>query len=348
MSDSTMKAIRVQSLGQAALENAPIPQVRDDYILVKTAAVAINPADWKSIDYIATPGETVGCDYSGVVVQVGALLQDRFRPGDRVAGLVHGCNASNHADGAFAEFVTAKGDLQIKIPDDMSFETAATLGAGITTVGQSLYQSLALPLPKSEASDSSVLIYGGSTATGSLAIQFAKLSGLQVVTTCSPGHEEWLRKLGADHVVNYKLPTCAADIREFTSNKLAYVFDTIGTTATAQICSDAIGSQGGIYTSLEPVARLPRSDVVNKNTMVFSAIGESFQIGGNHVPANALDHEFAVAFVKVAQELLLQGKLVGHPVSHQKGGLEKVLEGVDMLRRGGVSGVKLVYTIGNS
>ncbi|KAM0197887.1 hypothetical protein ACHAPI_004619 [Fusarium lateritium] len=325
MSNSTMKAIRVQSLGQAALENVPIPQVRDDYILVKTRAVAINPADWKSIDYIATPGETVGCDYSGVVVQVGALLQDRFRPGDRVAGLVHGCNASNHADGAFAEFVTAKGDLQIKIPDDMSFETAATLGAGITTVGQNLYQSLALPLPKSEASDNSVLIYGGSTATGSLAIRFAKLSGLQVVTTCSPGHEEWLRKLGADHVFNYKSPTCAADIREFTSNKLSYVFDTI-----------------------EPVARLPRSDVVNKNTMVFSAIGENFQIGGNHVPANALDHEFAVTFAKVAQELLLQGKLVGHPVSHQKGGLEKVLEGVDMLRRGGVSGVKLVYTIGNS
>lgn len=63
----------------------------------------------------------------------------------------------------------------MKIPHDMSFETAATLGAGITTVGQNLYQSLALPLPQSEASDNYVLIYGGSTATGSLAIQFAKL-----------------------------------------------------------------------------------------------------------------------------------------------------------------------------
>lgn len=90
-------------------------------------------------------------------------------------------NASNHADGAFAEFVIAKGHLQMKIPHDMSFETAATLGAGINTVGQSLYQSLALPLPISEASDSSVLIYGGSTATGSLAIQFAKLYVLSTV-----------------------------------------------------------------------------------------------------------------------------------------------------------------------
>ncbi|KAI6760365.1 hypothetical protein HG530_009225 [Fusarium avenaceum] len=348
MSTSTMQAIRIKSLGEAAVESAPIPQLRDYYILVKTRAVAINPADWKSIDYIATPGETVGCDYSGVVVQVGALLQDHFRPGDRVAGIVHGCNASNHADGAFAEFVIAKGDLQMRIPHNMSFETAATLGAGITTVGQSLYQSLALPLPESEASNNYVLIHGGSTATGSLAIQFAKLSGLQVVTTCSPSHEKWLRELGADQVFDYKSPTCATDIRRFTSNNLAYVFDTIGTMATAQICSDAIGSEGGIYTSLEPVAELPRSDVVNKNSMVFSAIGEIFQIGGKDVPPNAFDYEFAVKFAKIAGGLLLQGKLVAHPVSHQKGGLEKVLEGVDMMRKGNVSGVKLVYTISDS
>lgn len=84
-------------------------------------------------------------------------------------------NALNHEDGAFAEYVVAKGGTQMKIPSTMTFEEAATLGAGIVTVGQSLYQSLALPLPKSPATDAFVLIYGGSTATGSLAIQFAKL-----------------------------------------------------------------------------------------------------------------------------------------------------------------------------
>ncbi|KAF4966843.1 hypothetical protein FSARC_5522 [Fusarium sarcochroum] len=343
-----MKAIRMQRPGEAAVDNVPIPQLRDDYILVKTRAVALNPADWKSIDYVATPGEIVGCDYSGVVVQVGTHVRKDIRPGDRVAGMVHGCNASNHEDGAFAEYVTAKGDLQIAVPDTMTFEAAATLGAGIVTVGQSLYQSLALPLPKSPARDTFVLIYGGSTATGSLAIQFAKLSGLQVVTTCSPRHETWIRGLGADYVFDYKSPTCAADIREVTNNKLAHAFDTIATTDTAQICCDAIGSEGGVYTSLEPVSELPRPDVINKNTMVFSAIGEGFQIGGNEVPASPTNYEFAYKFTKLAEKLLSQEEFQVHPVSLQPGGLDKVLDGVNRMREGSVSGVKLVYTISDS
>lgn len=86
-----MKAIRITKLGEATVDNVPIPQLRDDYILVKTKAVALNPGDWKLIDYLAAPGEIVGCDYSGVVVEVGARVQKQFRPGDRVAGFVHGC-----------------------------------------------------------------------------------------------------------------------------------------------------------------------------------------------------------------------------------------------------------------
>ncbi|KAF4996553.1 hypothetical protein FGRMN_4437 [Fusarium graminum] len=343
-----MKAIRIKGQGQAAIEDTPIPHLRDDYILVKTRAIAINPADWKMIDYAASPGQTAGFDYSGVVVKAGSLVQDRFQPGDRVAGFVHGCNASNHEDGAFAEYLTAKGDVQIKIPDSVSFETAATLGAGVLTAGQSLYQSLGLPLPKSEAIDKSILIYGGSSATGSLSIQFAKLSGLQVITTCSPAHESWLRELGADHVFDYRSPTCAADIRTATHDKLPYSLDTIGTKDTAQICCDAMGGQGGIYASLAPIPELPRDDIVNKSNVVFTALGETMQFGGNEMPASEVDHTFAVKFIKIVEELLSQDEFRSHPVSLQQGGLEGVLDGVDKLRKGTVSGAKLVYTISES
>jgi NADPH:quinone reductase-like Zn-dependent oxidoreductase len=64
-----------------------------------------------------------------------------------------------------------------KIPDNLTFEETATLGVGITTVGQTLYMTMKLPLPGDKLVDGQtfVLIYGGSSATGTLAIQFAKL-----------------------------------------------------------------------------------------------------------------------------------------------------------------------------
>jgi NADPH:quinone reductase-like Zn-dependent oxidoreductase len=80
----------------------------------------------------------------------------------------------------------------------LSFEEAATLGVGVTTVGQGLYQSLKLPLPDKPATEKTyLLIYGGSTATGSLAIQYAKLSGLTVGVTCSPKNFDYVKSLGA-------------------------------------------------------------------------------------------------------------------------------------------------------
>jgi NADPH:quinone reductase-like Zn-dependent oxidoreductase len=59
----------------------------------------------------------------------------------------------------------------------MTFEETATLGVGLTAVGQALYMTVGLPLPNEEVAEGSpfIPIYGGSTATGTLAIQFAKL-----------------------------------------------------------------------------------------------------------------------------------------------------------------------------
>jgi NADPH:quinone reductase-like Zn-dependent oxidoreductase len=72
-----------------------------------------------------------------------------------------------------------KGDITLHIPDSLGFEEAATLGCGIFTIGVAFYRDLGLPLPtlplrKNEKSNP-LLIYGGSTATGTFGIQFAKL-----------------------------------------------------------------------------------------------------------------------------------------------------------------------------
>lgn len=99
------------------------------------------------------------------------------------------------------------------IPSHMSFADAATLPCGLTTVALGLYKHLGIPLPPVIAKNAWILVYGGSSATGSLAIQFAKLSGLKVVTTCSPHNFDFVRKLGADTVFDYvRFPLSQGDL----------------------------------------------------------------------------------------------------------------------------------------
>jgi NADPH:quinone reductase-like Zn-dependent oxidoreductase len=124
----------------------------------------------------------LGCDVAGTVEEVGSDCQSQMSKGDRVYGVCHCANLNGPEDGCFAEFAMVKDGHLAKIPEGFSFEDAATLGVGVTTVGQALYMTLALPLPtESEKTSKTILIYGGSTATGTLAIQYAKMWALVAV-----------------------------------------------------------------------------------------------------------------------------------------------------------------------
>lgn len=176
-----MKAYKLLSKGKTAVIDVPKPTLRPDYILVKVARVALNPTDWKHIQDCIFDSDkplTVGCDFSGIVEEVGAAVTQPFKRGDRVFGFAHTCHIEEPEDGAFAEYVVAMGDITHKIPDHMSFEDAASLGLQVYTVGQGLYQSLELPWPTEPVKPEDkfpILIYGGSTAMATLAIQMAKL-----------------------------------------------------------------------------------------------------------------------------------------------------------------------------
>ncbi|KHN94908.1 Alcohol dehydrogenase superfamily, zinc-type [Metarhizium album ARSEF 1941] len=345
---TTHKAIVVQGPGVAkVVADRPLPQLRDDYILVKTVAVGLNPTDWKHIDHVVTEaGPVCGCDYAGIVEAVGPKVTKPFRVGDRIAGVAHGANVVQPEDGTFAEYIVVKGDVQIKIPDNISFEEAATLGIGISTVNQSLYQHLQLaPVSAPTKKPSNILIYGGSTATGTLAIQYAKLSGYTVVTTCSPRNFDLVRSLGADAAFDYADPECAAKIRNFTNNELSIVFDTISVPESVKICSDAIPqtTHGAKYHALLPVQHV-RDDIQSSISFAYTQFGEPFVFGSNQVPAKPEDYSFAVQFWEEARGLLAAGKIKVHP-PRVGNGLDGVLEGLQMMRENRVSGEKLVYKI---
>jgi NADPH:quinone reductase-like Zn-dependent oxidoreductase len=88
---STQRAIVHKSKGVVEVKSdVPLPRLRDDYILVKTKAVALNPTDWKAVEGRPDPGAISGCDYAGVVEEVGKNVTTPFKKGDRVAGMVHG------------------------------------------------------------------------------------------------------------------------------------------------------------------------------------------------------------------------------------------------------------------
>ncbi|KAK5115717.1 hypothetical protein LTR62_000806 [Meristemomyces frigidus] len=347
MAPSEMKAIKNTAAGKSELQTVPLPKQRDDYVLVKTTAVALNPTDWKHVEYLSQPGHTVGCDFAGVVEEVGpnASGTQKWKKGDRIASWTHGVNNAQAEDGSFAEYVMSKGAIGLRIPQNMSDEEAATLGVGVSTVGQGLYQSLGLPLPGQQKGEGDwLLVYGGSTATGSLAIQFAKLSGAKVITTCSPHNFDFVKSLGAQEAFDYNDPEISKKIKEYTSDKLTKAFDCISEGASPNICSEAIGSKGGKVSDLLPTKR-DRTDVENQMTLAYTTFGEDFKFGPQPYPANKEDLEFGSKFWEITRGLLESGKVKVHPVQVGKGGLQGVFEGLQMLKEGKVSGKKLVYKV---
>ncbi|KAH7142193.1 chaperonin 10-like protein [Dactylonectria macrodidyma] len=350
----SMKAVVIEG-SAARLDYARrVPALRDDCILVRPVAVALNPTDWRHIDYRRAKDNCIlGCDYAGVVEAVGRTVNKTWKRGDRIFGCAHGANLVNPDDGVFGEFATVIGDLQMRVPESLSFEQSATLGLGSLTVGQGLFQkSLRLDLPvvaanEVEKKNIPVLIYGGTSSTGALGIQYAKQSGYTVVTACSPEDFGYVKSLGADFAVDYKDVEAGEKIRQYTNNELRYAWDTISIDSSAQICATALTTDSSlkpIYGNLLPV-QSPRKDVSTITTVMHTAFGREFMFGKVHMPASREDFEFAKTFSRITEKLLAQGRLRPHNHHVGEGGLKGVLQGLQDLKEGKVNAAKLVYRV---
>ena len=161
-------------------------------------------------------------------------------------------------NGAFAEYVVADAELQVvPIPGGWSFEEAAQLGVAPLTALQCLHESLELPSPfearsTAEQPQRTILIWGGASALGQYAIQFAKLAGLRVVTTASSKNFDLVKGLGADEVFDYRDEGVVENIRVATGNALDIAFDTISEGKTPAQVTGAIGDKGGKVASVLP------------------------------------------------------------------------------------------------
>ncbi|KAE8150444.1 GroES-like protein [Aspergillus avenaceus] len=354
MPSNRRTAIKIISPGTAEVRHdVPLPRLRDDYIIAETRAFALNPTDVNHIDRVGAPGTIVGCDWSGIVKKVGKNVT-RFKPGDEVYGACHGGNNVEPDDGAFAGIITSKEHLTFHKPEHLSFEEAASLTVGLATVGQALYYTMHLPLPTmlyETLADATMLVYGGSSATGTIAIQAAKLSGCRVYTTCSSSNFDLVRSRGADYCFDYNDPDCLQELMQHAGPSITHILDCLGTAETATFCSEALSPNGGRYHSIKaPVPEIfkklrPEENAIATTAIAYSMIGEAYEfVGGLSFPADPEEERFAKEWVLMAEGFLLCRAIQPHPIDQRQGGIQGVLEGLNGLRGQGPRGQKIVYS----
>lgn len=297
--DSTDKANLVK------VAEIPVPEISETQILIKAVAYAANPTDWKHrYGMGGEENDVVGSDVSGYVAKTGAKVTN-VKEGDIVSATLRGNFKPNN--GAFAQYVAAESHMAIKydtsklkfdenkrLPQGLNpstpldtFEAAASVTLGLGTLGMSFGSNFGLS-SKDKAANASkaILIWGGATATGILAIQVAKaVFGLTVFATASPKQHEFLTSLGADKVFDYRDEQVIENIKNYAKGKIAYALDTISSKDTWQQTYDA--TEGSEHVHLDNLLFLKEQDIktdAKRNvdfhiTLMYLVSGEDQYVG---------------------------------------------------------------------
>lgn len=200
-----------------SLREVPEPVAGPGQVLVRVHAAGLNPVDYKIregklrlIHHFRLP-LVAGSELAGVVAGTGQGVT-RFAEADRVYARV-----SKSALGAFADYAVVAEDLLAKVPDELDLVQAAGVPLAGLTALQALRDQLAV------GPGGKLFISSGAGGVGTMAIQLAAWFGAQVATTASGRGEELARKLGADHVIDYRSERAQDVLHEYD-----YALDLIG------------------------------------------------------------------------------------------------------------------------
>jgi NADPH:quinone reductase-like Zn-dependent oxidoreductase len=210
-----MKAIVYHKYGSPdvlKVEDADMPTPGDNEVLIKVHAVSVNRSDWEGLigkplyarigGLLKPHNKILGSDIAGRVEMAGRNIR-QFQPGDEVFGEIPGYH------GGFAEYVCAPEKSLARKPASMTFEEAAAIPqAGVIALQGIRDKGQVRPGQK-------VLINGAGGGAGTFAVQLAKLYGAEVTGVDNTGKLDFMRSLGADHVLDYTR-------EEFTKNGKQY------------------------------------------------------------------------------------------------------------------------------
>jgi len=215
--ERTMKAAYIETTGGPDViryGDLPRPTPQAGEVLVRVAAVAVNPIDvYIRAGTVAMPLPkpfVLGCDLAGTVEEVGPNAV-RFKKGDRVWGSNQGLLGRQ---GTFAEYAAVQENWLYPTPPNVADQDVAAVALVAITAHLGLFRYAKLQ------PNETVFVNGGTGGVGSMVVQMTKAIGGRVITTVgSPDKTELCRQWGADCVLNYKTDDIAAKVRECTGGQ---------------------------------------------------------------------------------------------------------------------------------
>lgn len=184
----------------------PVPEPAEGELLIRVAAAGVNRPDvvQRMGFYPVPPGASPlpGLEVSGTVVALGRGVEPEWL-GRNVCALTNG--------GGYAEFCVAPATQCLGVPDSLTLEEAAAMPETVFTVWGNLFNR------GFAREDETVLVHGGTSGIGTMAIMLGKLVGLKMIVTCGSDQKCTAAKsIGADHAINYKTQDFVEEIKKIT------------------------------------------------------------------------------------------------------------------------------------
>ncbi|CAM6129773.1 unnamed protein product [Calypogeia fissa] len=307
-------------------------------IVVKSCAVAINPIDCIMQDSARVPMKyptPLGHDVAGEVVEVGSSVT-RFRVGDRVLGHAAGMVSQRNCDNTFQEYCVLMDNMASPIPSSMSFEAASVIPLALSTAACGLYEkeylNLQVPSVTPKPTGQVLVVWGGASSLGSNGIQLGVASGYEVFATASAKNFDYVKKLGASQVFDYRSNTVVNELVEALKGKtIAGLLDCITVNGVAEMCAEVLSRSEGrkFISTAQAAGELPGGV---KAKWIFG-----LTLKDNEV-SKAVYEDFL-------PEALAAGTFVPAPEPEVVGkGLHAIQDGLDALKKG-VSAKKIVITL---
>ncbi|KAF4463617.1 alcohol dehydrogenase [Fusarium albosuccineum] len=353
-----MKEAIVSKGPKVEIIDSPIPVPQKGQVLIRVVVAGSNPKDVKSTFYY--PPANSGDDVAGYVEAVGDSVLE-FHPNDRVAAF----HEMVTPHGAFAEYAIAWAYTTFHIPDQLSFEEAATVPLASMTAALGLYYNLRLPPPWTPDEDrpetGPLVIYGAGSAVGSFAVQFAKKSKVHPII-CVAGQskdhvESLIDRSKGDVVIDYRLgfEAVVAQIKKVLAGKpLHHAFDAVSDHGSDKIVGAVIDPKARFTMSLpKDRTKIPeKPGVVLPEEFpmpILEGVPESVEAFWTAVGIVHNDSKhFGHVFYRYISLGLQEGWFKPHPHQVVSGGLNGVDEGLTRLLNGEAHGFKFVYRIADT